>query len=109
MVFIGQNDILVLEKNSGKVDRILNGSMLDEPLIDVNSFHQDGLIGIATTKSQNGLIYVFSYFTEAPLKYGADVDSLEEAKKGLYYTYWLRCRMVRWKFFVSKNVIKQVS
>jgi aldose sugar dehydrogenase len=81
MAFIGQNDILVLEKNSGKVDRILNGSMLDEPLIDLNSFHQDGLIGIATTKSQNGSIYVFLYFTEAPLKYGADVDDWEEAKK----------------------------
>ena len=81
MAFLGPNDILVLEKNSGRVDRILNGSMLDEPLIDVNSFHQDGLMGIAATKSQNGLIYVFLYFTEAPLKYGADVDDWEEAKK----------------------------
>ena len=81
MVFIGQNDILVLEKDSGRVNRILNGSMLDEPLIDVNSFHQDGLIGITATKSQNGTLYVFLYFTEAPIKYGADVDDWEEAKK----------------------------
>jgi glucose/arabinose dehydrogenase len=81
MAFLGPNDILVLQKNSGKVNRILNGSMLDEPLIDVNSFYQDGLIGIATTKSQNGLIYVFLYYNEAPLKYGADVDDWKEAKK----------------------------
>ena len=81
MAFLGPNDILVLDDNSGKVNRILNGSMLDETLIDVNSFYQDGLIGIATTKSQNGLIYVFLYYNEAPLKYGADVDNWKEAKK----------------------------
>ena len=56
--------------------------MLDEPLIDVNSFHQDGsFIGITATKSQNGTIYVFLYFTEGPQKYGADVDDWEEARK----------------------------
>ena len=81
MAFIGQNDILVLEKNTGKVERILNGSMLDKPLIDVNSFHQDGLIGIASTKDQNGSIYVFLYFTESPLKYGGDINDWEEAKQ----------------------------
>jgi hypothetical protein len=56
MAFLGPNDILVPDKNNGKVYRILNGQMLQEPIIDLNSFHEDGLIGIATVKNQNGLL-----------------------------------------------------
>ena len=49
MAFLGPNDILVLEKNTGKVSRIVNGKMLPEPLIDVNVANQAerGLLGIA--------------------------------------------------------------
>ena len=36
MAFLGPNDILVLEKNKGTVQRIINGTMLPEPLLDVN-------------------------------------------------------------------------
>jgi len=81
MAFVGPNDILALEEGSGRVDRIVNGQMLDKPLIDVNSYHQDGLVGIATDQSQNGSRYVYLYFNEAPLKYGADVENKEEAYK----------------------------
>jgi len=81
MAFLGPDDILVLEKESGKVNRIVNGQMLEEPLIDVNSYHQDGLIGITTAQSQNGSTYVFLFFNEAPLRYGADVEDPEEAKQ----------------------------
>jgi len=81
MAFLGPNDILVLERESGKVNRIVNGQMLEEPLIDVNSYYKDGLIGIATARNQNGSTYVFLYFNEAPLKYDADVESPEEADK----------------------------
>ena len=89
MAFIGPNDILALEADSGKVRRIVNGQMLKEPLLDVNSFVPDGLIGIATAATtinttstqQNGLRYVFLYFDEAPLKYNADVETSEEADK----------------------------
>jgi aldose sugar dehydrogenase len=81
MAFVGENDILVLEGLSGKVDRIENNKMLDEPLIDVNSYYQDGLIGIATAKNQNGSTYVFLYYNEAPKKYATDVDNSEEANQ----------------------------
>ena len=37
MAFLGPNDILVLEKTTGKVDRILNGKMLPKPVLDVAS------------------------------------------------------------------------
>src|SRR5919112_1482244 len=36
MAFLGDNDILVLEKDKGTVQRIVNGKMLPEPLLDVN-------------------------------------------------------------------------
>src|SRR5919112_5086784 len=36
MAFLGPNDILVLEKDKGTVQRIVNGKMLPEPLLDVN-------------------------------------------------------------------------
>jgi aldose sugar dehydrogenase len=49
MAFLGPNDILVLEKDSGKVKRIINGTMLKEPLLDVNVSNKDerGMLGIA--------------------------------------------------------------
>jgi hypothetical protein len=79
MAFLGPNDILVLGDNNGKVYRILNGQMLEEPIIDLNSFYEDGLIGIATVKNQNGPPYVFLYLNEAPIKYGNDVNNKQEA------------------------------
>ena len=36
MAFLGPNDILVLDKNKGTVNRIVNGVMLKKPLLDVN-------------------------------------------------------------------------
>jgi len=35
MAFLGPDDILVLEKNTGKVQRILNGSLQQTPLLQV--------------------------------------------------------------------------
>ncbi len=81
MAFLDTNDLLVLEGQSGKVQRIVNGQMLDKPLIDMNSYYQDGLLGIATSREANGSTYVFLYLTEAPKKYGTDVDDEEEARQ----------------------------
>src|SRR5215210_7277303 len=36
MAFLGSNDILVLEKDSGTVKRIVNGTIQQQPLLDVN-------------------------------------------------------------------------
>jgi glucose/arabinose dehydrogenase len=66
MAFLGPNDILVLEKNTGNVHRITNGQLLPQPLLHVNVATQieRGLLGIAVTK--NGpTTYVFLYYTEA--------------------------------------------
>ena len=67
MAFIGPNDILVLEKNKGTVQRIVNGQMLAEPLLRVNvsSEVERGMLGIATSQdNQTGKSNVFLYYTE---------------------------------------------
>ena len=68
MAFIGPDDILVLEKGKGTVQRIVNGQMLAEPLLQVNvsSEVERGMLGIATSKdNQTGKTNVFLYYTEA--------------------------------------------
>ena len=72
MAFLGPNDILVLEKNKGTVQRIVNGQMLPEPLLDVNVSKQSerGMLGIDVGKKEdkaNGTVSynVFLYFTES--------------------------------------------
>jgi glucose/arabinose dehydrogenase len=49
MAFLGPDDILVLEKNEGAVRRIINGVMLERPLLnmDVASEGERGMLGIA--------------------------------------------------------------
>jgi aldose sugar dehydrogenase len=100
MAFLGPNDILVLEKDNGTVQRIVNGKILPEPVLDVdvaNKFER-GMLGIAVAKhsnqqqdidadnsgligaigtngdgsSDNGLTYVFLYYTESEVE-GSDV------------------------------------
>jgi aldose sugar dehydrogenase len=51
MAFLDQDDILVIEKDTGIVRRIVNGVMLQEPLLDVNVATQGhrGILGIAVS------------------------------------------------------------
>jgi len=73
MAFLGPNDILVLEKDTGKVHRIANGKVLPEPVLDVNVANQAerGLLGIAIANNDNGstengnIRQVFLYYTES--------------------------------------------
>jgi len=47
--FLGENDMLVIEKNTGQVKRILNNEILIDPVLDLNiaSESERGLLGIA--------------------------------------------------------------
>ena len=70
MAFLGDNDILVLEKNEGTVRRIVNGNMLEDPLLKVNvsAKSERGMLGIAVARDNGTTIkpsYVFLYYTEA--------------------------------------------
>src|SRR5215208_1119542 len=87
MAFLGDNDILVLEKDKGTVQRIIDGKMLPEPLLDVNvaTSVERCMCGIAVSQSSSssgsssstGLTttttYVFLYYTEAELTDSEDV------------------------------------
>ena len=62
MAFLGPDDILVLEKNTGQVKRIVNGTTFEQPLLDVPVAVKDerGLLGIAVSKdNQNNATFVF--------------------------------------------------
>jgi aldose sugar dehydrogenase len=61
---------LVLEKNEGTVRRIVNGTMISQPLLYANgsNISERGMLGIAVAKHKyNGhddTVYVFLYYTE---------------------------------------------
>jgi glucose/arabinose dehydrogenase len=67
MAFLAPDDILVLEKNTGKVQRIVNGSLEQNPLLQVKvgTEVELGMLGIAISKNQQGKTFVFLYYTEA--------------------------------------------
>lgn len=67
MVFLNDSDILFLERYSGRVNRIINETILPEPLLDVNlvaGAGQRGMLGISISKAGSN-IYVFIYYTES--------------------------------------------
>jgi glucose/arabinose dehydrogenase len=67
MIFLGDNNILVLEKE-GSVRLISNGVLQEEPILQVpvNAENERGLLGIAADEDNNN---VFLYYTEAdPLR-----------------------------------------
>jgi aldose sugar dehydrogenase len=62
MAFLAPDDILIIEKNTGKVKEIKNGTLIGT-ILDVNAMNSSeaGLLGIAiSNKSKN----VFLYYTE---------------------------------------------
>jgi glucose/arabinose dehydrogenase len=67
MTFLGHDDILVLEKNNGKVQRVINGKISEKPLLDVNVSNENerGLLGVAVSEVNNKSAYVYLYYTEA--------------------------------------------
>src|ERR687888_1639658 len=67
MAFLRPNDILVLEKEKGTVQRVVDGNILPEPLLDVNvaGFIERCMCGIAVSRTTPGHTYVFLFYTEA--------------------------------------------
>jgi glucose/arabinose dehydrogenase len=75
MAFL-EGDILILNKNSGTVFRIVNGTLIDKPLLDVNvaDKRERGLLGITTLKAKESNVeYIFLYYTESKKMDGTDV------------------------------------
>jgi glucose/arabinose dehydrogenase len=93
MAFLGPDDILVLQKNDGTVHRIVNGKVIEKPLlqVEVSQGVEWGMLGIAVSKGNNtqpnNPTHVFLYYTQASgnvapdsadseNEEGSDVDSI---------------------------------
>jgi len=74
MDFLGPDDILVLQKNDGKVMRVLNGVVQATPVLDVPVANdgERGLLGIAIKQSPPST-FVYLYYTEAASDGGAAI------------------------------------
>jgi glucose/arabinose dehydrogenase len=77
--FLDNNEIIVLERYTGKIKRIVNNSVLSDPLIDLNVANgpERGLLGVAVSqqnsKDEGEKTYVFVYYTETKSTDGEDV------------------------------------
>jgi aldose sugar dehydrogenase len=71
MAFLGMDDILVLEKDKGTIQRIVNGQIMNEPLIDVNvsTDVERCMCGIAVSM-RNNTANIFLYYTESEVNDG---------------------------------------
>jgi len=77
LAFIGPNDFLVLERATGKVQRIVNGALHSTPLdLAVNNASERGLLGVALHSkfAQNGFVYL--YWTESTT--GTDTANIDQ-------------------------------
>jgi glucose/arabinose dehydrogenase len=90
MTFLGPDDILVLEKDSGTVQRIIDGELQEEPLIEVpvandNGTNERGLLGMAFARLNETTSYVFLYYTESgDGQTGSDAQGVVPAGNRLY-------------------------
>lgn len=77
-VFIGGNSMLVAEKASGKVQRVINGVIQSTPALDlaVNSNSERGLLSLALHPGFPGTPYVYVRWTESST--GADSSVASE-------------------------------
>jgi glucose/arabinose dehydrogenase len=77
MAFLGANDLLVLEKASGKVLRVTNGVVVATVLdLAVNSGSERGLLGIALHPNFPTSPWVYLYWTESSTT--ADTTALSD-------------------------------
>lgn len=103
MAFLGPNDILVTEKTNGTVMRIVNGTLLKEPLLDVNVAVSDerGMLGIAVSKDSKLPRYVYVYFTESQTKDGDDLQGKKPVGNFLYRYELANNRLVNGKLLLQ--------
>jgi glucose/arabinose dehydrogenase len=108
MAFLGPNDILVTEKDTGTVKRIVNGTDLQQPLLNasVTTYGHRGMLGIAIAhhpllsknqrnpnshhnKTSNTTGYVFLYYTQAQTHTGDDITEGKQPLGNRLYRYEL--------------------
>ncbi|HET6730410.1 MAG TPA: PQQ-dependent sugar dehydrogenase, partial [Nitrososphaeraceae archaeon] len=115
MAFLDPDNILVTEKDTGVVRRILNGVMLQKPLLDVNvaTYEHRGMLGIAVSNNNNNFLctdkigtnnydsdsvfspknanvipkYVFLFYTAAQREDGEDITQGKQPLGNVVYRY----------------------
>lgn len=90
MAFVDENNILVLEKNSGNVKLVTNGVLKDEPILHLEVDNTTltccrGLLGIETSSKNGGSTDVFLYVTESSST--GEVDDEEQEIRNRVYRY----------------------
>jgi len=85
IAFVGPGDILILEKDTGMVKRIVNGKVQANPVLDVNVANsvERCLCGIAVSK-HGSTIFVFLYYTEIAGKDGGDKAGMQPIGNRVY-------------------------
>ncbi len=106
MAFLGPNDILVTEKDAGTVRRIVNGTELQQPLLNasVATYGHRGMLGIAVASLSSSIpvlstnhghhnstvtTYVFLYYTQAQTHTGDDITEGKQPLGNRVYRYEL--------------------
>lgn len=90
MAFLSDDVILVLEKNNRTVRKVVNGTVLQAPLLDVAVATKDEreMLGIDIAENV-GHTYVFLYYTEAREVDGEDLQGIESPLGNRLYRYEL--------------------
>jgi glucose/arabinose dehydrogenase len=68
IAFLGKDDFLITEKDTGTVKRFTNGTLSNETLVDFNvaNYNERGLLSVAISKNNpENKTYVFFYLTES--------------------------------------------
>jgi aldose sugar dehydrogenase len=112
IAFLGPNDTLITEKDTGTVRRIVNGTELQQPLLNVSvaTYGHRGMLGIAvvphpyprltidhrnsntdhnndTSSAANA--YIFLYYTQAQKSIGDDITERKQPMGNRLYRYEL--------------------
>jgi glucose/arabinose dehydrogenase len=106
MAFIGHNDILVLQKNDGLVQRVINGALQPVPVLDVavDQTSERGLLGIALHPAFPVTPWVYLYFTESST--GADTfNSPPPVGNRVYRFRWNGSALVEPTLFLDLPVL----
>jgi glucose/arabinose dehydrogenase len=105
IAFLGPNDILVTEKDAGTVRRIVNGTELQQPLLNasVATYGHRGMLGIAVASLSSSMpaistnhgnrnsttTYIFLYYTQAQTHTGDDITEGKQPLGNRVYRYEL--------------------
>ncbi len=87
MAFIGPGDLLVLQKNDGRVRRVINGVLQPGQVLDaaIDNDSERGLLGIAPHPNFPAMPFIYLYYTESST--GGDTSGTPAPVANRVYRY----------------------